>query len=162
MLSKQEIAILLDIDPPFLMLDEVIEVVPGKSIHAVKKIDSQEWFMQCHLKSSPVMPGTLQTELMLQAFALQIYTRANVTFFRHALVSKFETSLFRKIEQKHSGFLLHVKASISYNLRGIFKGNAILLLENELVASAKITLISPSEMPVPAHHFISLPVNSPK
>ncbi len=146
--SKPEIAGLLDIEAPFLMLDEVLEIVPGQSVHAVKAIDAQEWFMQCHLKSAPVMPGTLQTEAMLQAFVLQIYTMG-ADSGRHTFVRSFDTTLFRKIEPKDAGGVLHARASISDNRRGIVKGSATLTLNDELVASAKIIMVSPSAMPLP-------------
>jgi 3-hydroxyacyl-[acyl-carrier-protein] dehydratase len=147
-LSKTELIDILDIDPPFLMIDEVLEVVPLQSAHAIKRIDAGEWFMQCHLKTSPVMPGTLQTEAMLQTFVLQVYMAESNTG-RHTFVRNVDTTLFRKVEPKDAGGVLHINASIADNRRGVVKGSATLTLNGELISSANITMVSPAAMPVP-------------
>jgi 3-hydroxyacyl-[acyl-carrier-protein] dehydratase len=150
-LSKPEIAGLLDIEPPFLMLDEVLEIVPGRSVHAIKVIDAQEWFMHCHLRRSPVMPGTLQTEAMLQAFVLQIYTVD--ASGNHTFVRSFDTTLFRKIDAIDAGSVLHARANISDSRLGVVKGSATLTLNDELVASANIIMVTPSAMAVPRSYL---------
>ena len=51
----------------FILIDEIIELVPGKSIEAVKTLSSGEELFQDHFPGFPVVPGVLLTEMMAQA-----------------------------------------------------------------------------------------------
>ena len=66
---------------PFLMIDRVIEVKPGKSLRAIKNISVNEPFFEGHFPHHPVFPGVLMLECIAQASAilasLMIDARAN-------------------------------------------------------------------------------------
>lgn len=51
---------------PFLLVDKVIEFVPGKKAVAIKKVTANEEFFNGHFPSRPIMPGVLQLEAMAQ------------------------------------------------------------------------------------------------
>ena len=55
---------------PFLLVDRVIEFVPGKRIVAVKNVTMNEPYFQGHFPGSPVMPGVLIIEALAQAGAV--------------------------------------------------------------------------------------------
>jgi beta-hydroxyacyl-ACP dehydratase FabZ len=55
---------------PFLLVDRVIELVPGQSIVAIKNVTMNEPFFQGHFPGSPVMPGVLIIEALAQAGAV--------------------------------------------------------------------------------------------
>ena len=55
---------------PFLLVDRVLEIVPGESIVAIKNVTINEPFFQGHFPHMPVMPGVLITEALAQAAAL--------------------------------------------------------------------------------------------
>lgn len=55
---------------PMLLVDKVIEMVPGKSIVAIKNVSFNEPFFNGHFPGRPVMPGVLIIEALAQAAAL--------------------------------------------------------------------------------------------
>jgi beta-hydroxyacyl-ACP dehydratase FabZ len=57
---------------PFLLLDRVVEMEPGKRIVAYKNVTINEPFFQGHFPGAPVMPGVLIIEAMAQAGAVLI------------------------------------------------------------------------------------------
>ena len=59
---------------PFLMVDKVLNVTPGKKIHAQKNLSNKDskWFFDIHWPDDPNMPGVLQLESMSQACAIAI------------------------------------------------------------------------------------------
>ena len=55
---------------PFLLVDRVIELVPGQRIVAIKNVTMNEPFFQGHFPGAPVMPGVLIIEALAQAGAV--------------------------------------------------------------------------------------------
>ncbi len=57
---------------PFLLIDRVLEIVPGSKIVALKNVTINEPFFPGHFPGAPVMPGVLIVEAMAQAGAALI------------------------------------------------------------------------------------------
>ncbi|MFN4179744.1 MAG: 3-hydroxyacyl-ACP dehydratase FabZ [Armatimonadota bacterium] len=57
---------------PFLMVDKVTELEPGKKAVGVKNVTFNEWFFQGHFPNEPVMPGVLILECMAQVGGIAI------------------------------------------------------------------------------------------
>ncbi|MBI1732864.1 MAG: 3-hydroxyacyl-ACP dehydratase FabZ [Gammaproteobacteria bacterium] len=55
---------------PFLLIDRVIEVVPGRRIRAIKNVSVNEPFFPGHFPRKPMMPGVLIVEALAQAAAI--------------------------------------------------------------------------------------------
>ena len=51
---------------PFLLLDNVSNVVPGKSAEGYKNFSVNEWFFSGHFPNNPIVPGVLLIESMAQ------------------------------------------------------------------------------------------------
>jgi 3-hydroxyacyl-[acyl-carrier-protein] dehydratase len=55
---------------PFLLVDRVLEIEPGKRILALKNVSINEHFFSGHFPHYPVMPGVLVIEALAQAAAI--------------------------------------------------------------------------------------------
>ena len=55
---------------PFLMIDRVIEVDPGKTLTAIKNVTVNEPFFEGHFPHHPLFPGVLMLECIAQASAI--------------------------------------------------------------------------------------------
>ncbi|MDD5259266.1 MAG: 3-hydroxyacyl-ACP dehydratase FabZ [bacterium] len=58
---------------PFLMVDRVIDLDPGKRVVAEKNVSINEHFFQGHFPADPIMPGVLIVEAMAQASMFLFY-----------------------------------------------------------------------------------------
>lgn len=67
MMDVKEIREYLPHRYPFLLVDRVLELVPGESVVAIKNVSVNEPFFNGHFPEHPVMPGVLLVEAMAQA-----------------------------------------------------------------------------------------------
>ena len=66
LLSVEEIQQLLPHRYPFLLLDRIIENLPGERAVGIKNVTVNEPFFQGHFPGRPIMPGVLIVEAMAQ------------------------------------------------------------------------------------------------
>ncbi|MDD5027692.1 MAG: 3-hydroxyacyl-ACP dehydratase FabZ [Candidatus Omnitrophica bacterium] len=72
MLNIEEIQKILPQKFPFLMIDRVLELEPGKRIVALKNISINESFFGGHFPGQPIMPGVLIIEAIAQAAIIML------------------------------------------------------------------------------------------
>src|SRR4051812_14821728 len=70
---------------PFLMIDRVVELDPGKHGVAIKAVTANEWYFPGHVPGYPVMPGVLQGEALAQIAGIVVLSlpenRGKLGFF---------------------------------------------------------------------------------
>lgn len=123
---------------PFMLLDRVVTLEPGKSIHAYKNVTMNEPFFTGHFPHYPVMPGVLIIEALAQA--------AGVLSFKTAGEMPTDDSLFffvgiddaRFKKQVIPGDQLNLHVDITRQMRGIWKYKAKARVDGELVAEANL------------------------
>ena len=57
---------------PFLLVDRIVELEPGKRIAGIKNVSANEWFFQGHFPGNPIMPGVLILEALAQVGAVLV------------------------------------------------------------------------------------------
>ena len=73
-LNKKKIISLTKITEPFLMVDNIKNILNLKSATGIKKVNKNSWFFKCHFTNQPMMPGTLIQETMLQTIIATLYS----------------------------------------------------------------------------------------
>jgi len=71
-LGREEIEKILPHREPFLLIDEVIDIEPGKSIKALRFVNIKEYYFKGHFPENPIMPGVLMLEAIAQAGAIAV------------------------------------------------------------------------------------------
>lgn len=124
---------------PFLMIDRVTEVVPGKYAKGYKNLTNNEWYFPVHFPGNPNMPGCLQVEAMSQMLTVAITTcegmegkvahgyKVNVTFH----------------EEVRPGDRLDIVAEVYSFKRGLCKGHAAAYVDGKLVSEMDNTILIP-------------------
>jgi 3-hydroxyacyl-[acyl-carrier-protein] dehydratase len=124
---------------PFLMLDRVTEVEPGKWAHGYKNLTNNEWYFPSHFPGNPNMPGALQLEAMAQMLTVAITTLPGLEgAVTHALEHKVR---FRK--EVLPGDKLIVEATVNSWRRGICKGHAKGWTDGEVACEADMMITIP-------------------
>ena len=125
---------------PFLMVDEIIDVIPGKSIVAKKYLNYDTWFFKVHWPGDPNMPGVLQLESMTQACALILQTKQEYQK-KIIYVSNIDKAVFKnKVTPEDD---LEIKAKIITFKRGVAKCEAETFFKSKLASKAQINIIVP-------------------
>lgn len=58
--------------PPFLFVNEVLDLVPGVSARGVWRLTGDEWFFPGHFPGRPTLPGVLMCEAIAQMGAIAV------------------------------------------------------------------------------------------
>jgi 3-hydroxyacyl-[acyl-carrier-protein] dehydratase len=121
---------------PFLLVDRVIECVPGKRIEAIKNVTVNEPFFPGHFPGNPVMPGVIILEALAQAAGLLAFKTAGVVpdqDSRFYFVGIDDARFRRPVVP---GDRLVLKATLERAIRGIWKFSTVAEVEGEVVTSA--------------------------
>lgn len=97
MLKVEEILRLLPHRYPFLLVDRVVSLEPGKSIVALKNVTANESFFEGHFPEVKIMPGVLIVEALAQAGGILVYHSIPDMAKKIVVLSKLQNFKFRKI-----------------------------------------------------------------
>jgi 3-hydroxyacyl-[acyl-carrier-protein] dehydratase len=124
---------------PFLMIDYVEEVIPGKYAKGYKNLTMNEWYFPVHFPDGPNMPGALQLEALAQMLTVAITTQEGLKGkVTHALE---HTVRFRKEVKPGDRFEIEVEI-VSWR-RGICKGRGVGSTNGEVACEADMLITIP-------------------
>ena len=123
---------------PFLMVDRVLECVPGERVLALKNVTFNEPFFPGHFPHRPVMPGVMIIEALAQASGILAFKTAKVvpdndTRFYFVAI---DNARFRKPVEP--GDQLVLKVTLKRAFKGIWKFHGSAEVDGVEVASAEI------------------------
>lgn len=81
---------------PFLMVDKILDLVPGEYVVGVKNVTRNEPFFQGHFPGRPIMPGVLIVEAMAQTGGLMLLNAEDDPNKKLVLFSGINNVRFRK------------------------------------------------------------------
>ena len=123
---------------PILLVDRVLEVVPGERITALKNVSMNEPFFPGHYPHHPVMPGVLIIEALAQTAAILSFKSMggkpddkSVYYFVGIDGARFKRPV-------SPGDQLIMEVSISANKRGIWKFSAQAKVDGQVAAEAEL------------------------
>ncbi len=123
---------------PFLFVDRVIELTPGKRAVAVKNVTANEPFFQGHFPDKPVMPGVLMIEAMAQVGGIAVLTDPE-NKDKLALFMAIDNVKFRKVVEPGDQLVFEVDVlrckSRFAQVKGLAKVDDKVVVEADLMFS---------------------------
>ncbi|UCE43370.1 MAG: 3-hydroxyacyl-ACP dehydratase FabZ [Candidatus Aminicenantes bacterium] len=128
---------------PFLLVDRVLDLKPGKSIVAIKNVTINESFFQGHFPDYRVMPGVLVVEALAQTGVILLYNSIPDPEGKRVFLSKIDNLKFRKPVVPGDQIRLEVEIVKLKSRIGFIKAKAI--VDQEVVTEGEIwaSLVNP-------------------
>ena len=137
-INKEDIKKYLPHREPFLFVDEIIEVIENKEIHATKYINEDEYFLNGHFPNNPIFPGVIIIEALGQASGILGFVSMNKTPEEGSIYVLAGVDKVRFRKRIRPGDNIDLFSKVVSEKRGIWKFDCRAELDNELVCSAII------------------------
>lgn len=125
---------------PYLFLDFVEEVIPGKSAKGYKNYTANEWFFPVHYPGQPSVPGLLQVEALSH---LAILTFLTLPGNKAKITNSLEVNNIKFIKRVVPGDRLDMQAQLHSWKRGIAKCSTQGYIKDILVCQADFIFTIP-------------------
>jgi 3-hydroxyacyl-[acyl-carrier-protein] dehydratase len=137
MIEIKEIMTILPHGYPFLLIDRIVEMEPGKRIVGIKNVTYNEPFFPGHFPGRPIMPGVLIVEAMAQtAGVLAFKSMPGDDFKKPVYFLGMDNVRFRK--PVIPGDQLRMELEVTRHRQAIWGFKARALVDGKLVAEADL------------------------
>ena len=119
---------------PFLLIDQVTQVISGTSALGIKNLSGDEPFFEGHFPDHPIMPGVLIIEAMAQTSAVLVVEATGNDSGGMVYFMSIEQARFRKPVFPGDALYLHVEKKQTRGRVWKFKGEA--RVKGDLMAEA--------------------------
>jgi 3-hydroxyacyl-[acyl-carrier-protein] dehydratase len=123
--------------PPFLLVDEILELEPGERVVGRREIRADDWWFPGHFPERPVMPGVLTIEAIAQAAAVAVLA-AEANVGKIPFFAGIDNCRFKRVVEP--GDLLTLECEFTRVRGPIAKGSGRALVGGELAAEATLTV----------------------
>ena len=120
---------------PFLLVDRITGLVPGKSATGYKNVTINEPFFQGHFPGEPIMPGVLIVEALAQVGAVALLS-AEESAGKLALFAGINRFRFKL--PVRPGDRLELEAALTGRRGGIGKAEAEARVEGKIAAAGEL------------------------
>ena len=135
-LNSNEIQQILPHRYPFLLVDKIVEMEPGKSAKGIKCVSANEMQFMGHFPQQHVMPGVLIIEALAQTGAVAILSeeenKGKIAFF-----GGIKNARFRK--QVVPGDVLELSCEIISRRGPVGIGKATATVDGKIAVTAELT-----------------------
>ena len=120
---------------PFLLVDRVVELEPGKRAVGIKNVTMGDGFFQGHFPGYPVMPGVLIVEALAQVGGVAL---ASTDAFKGklALFAGIDNVRFKR--QVRPGDVLRLEVELGQLRRSVGTGSATATVEGEVACRGEL------------------------
>ncbi len=122
---------------PFLLVDRIIDLIPGKKVVGIKNVTANEPFFQGHFPGKPVMPGVLIIEAMAQVGGILMLDAETRTDNKLVFFMGIDKAKFRKTVIP--GDQIRFELEIIKRRSTIFKMAGKGYVKGDLVAEAELS-----------------------
>ena len=130
---------------PFLMIDRVVELEPGKRAVAIKNVTANEPQFTGHFPGQPIMPGVLMVEALAQTAGIAALSLPEYRG-KLALFAGIDECRFRRTVLP--GDTLRLEATVE-KLRGMFgRLKAVATVGDEVAVEATLSIIIPRDQTI--------------
>lgn len=136
MLGIEGIKKILPHREPFLMIDRVVENIPGDKTIAIKAVSANEWFFQGHFEKTKIMPGVLIVEAIAQTGGVAIMSMDEMKG-KLAFLARINKARF--MQKVVPGDVLELETTITAFKMNVGIGQGIAKVNGKVVAKAEIT-----------------------
>jgi 3-hydroxyacyl-[acyl-carrier-protein] dehydratase len=128
---------------PFLLVDRVKELEPGRRIVAIKNVTINEPFFQGHFPGRPVMPGVLIVEAMAQAGGVLVFKSGESSGKSIVYMTGIDEAKFRR--PVVPGDQLRFEIDVLKKRPPFWKMQGKAFVDNEMVCEAVVTAMVAEE-----------------
>ncbi len=123
---------------PFLLIDRMVDIMPGESATGIKNVTVNEPCFQGHFPGHPIMPGVLIVESMAQtSAALVMHTLGRAAEGRVVYFMSVEGARFRK--PVTPGDVMYIKVRKQARRGNVWKFSGEAVVNDAVVAEATYT-----------------------